>query len=314
MQNTNNLKTKVINDLEYQSNEFINNLGVVSNFKINFKNSNTLGKNDDDYKSSPQIELMSLFEFTSSLPLIKEKNGYNNILTPKVSLRMNPGDMKNYSSTEKNITVDNIFSINRLGLDDSFEEGKSLTIGLNYKKEKLENINKYFEFKVGSVFRDNEEDFIPKNSSLNKKNSNLFGSITSSILENIIIDYDFRLDNNYDKFEYNALNTKFILDNFETNFNFVEENGEAGNENFLENTTIYTHDKNNSFAFKTRKNRKLNLTEFYDLIYEYKNDCLIAGIKYNKQYYEDRDLKPSENLLFTLTLYPLTTYEQSQNR
>ena len=72
--------------------------------------------------------------------------------------------------------------------------------------------------------------------------------------------------------------------------------------------------KNNSFAFKTRKNRKLNLTEFYDLIYEYKNDCLVAGIKYNKQYYEDRDLKPSENLLFTLTLYPLTTYEQSQNR
>ncbi len=314
LQNTNNLKTKVINDLEYQSNEFINNLGFVSNFKINFKNSNTLGKNDDDYKSSPQIELMSLFEFTSSLPLIKEKNGYNNILTPKVSLRMNPGDMKNYSSTEKNITVDNIFSINRLGLDDSFEEGKSLTIGLNYKKERLENINKYFEFKVGTVFRDDEEDFIPKNSSLNKKNSNLFGSVTSSILENIIIDYDFRLDNNYDKFEYNSLNTKFVFDNFETNFNFVEENGEAGNENFLENTTVYNHDKNNSFSFKTRKNRKLNLTEFYDLIYEYKNDCLVAGIKYNKQYYEDRDLKPSENLLFTLTLYPLTTYEQSQNR
>ena len=225
LQNTNNLKTKVINDLEYQSNEFINNLGFVSNFKINFKNSNTLGKNDDDYKSSPQIELMSLFEFTSSLPLIKEKNGYNNILTPKVSLRMNPGDMKNYSSTEKNITVDNIFSINRLGLDDSFEEGKSLTIGLNYKKERLENINKYFEFKVGTVFRDDEEDFIPKNSSLNKKNSNLFGSVTSSILENIIIDYDFRLDNNYDKFEYNSLNIKFLFNNFETNFNFVEENG-----------------------------------------------------------------------------------------
>ena len=97
-------------------------------------------------------------------------------------------------------------------------------------------------------------------------------------------------------------------------YSFVEENGEAGNENFLENTTVYNHDKNNSFSFKTRKNRKLNLTEFYDLIYEYKNDCLVAGIKYNKQYYEDRDLKKRENLLFTLTLYPLTTYEQSQNR
>ena len=104
------------------------------------------------------------------------------------------------------------------------------------------------------------------------------------------------IDNNYNKFEYNSLNAKYIIENFETNFNFVEENGETGNENFLENTSIFNHDENNSFTFKTRRNRKLNLTEFYNLIYEYKNDCLVAGIKYNKQYYEDRDLKPSENL------------------
>ena len=314
LQNTNNLKTKVINDLEYQSNNYITNFGVVNNFNINLKNSNTLGKNDNDYKSSPQIELMSIFEFNSSLPLSKEKGGFKNIFTPKVSLRFNPSDMKNYSSTEKNITIDNIFSTNRLGLDDSFEAGKSLTVGLDYKKEKLNNINKYFEFKVGTVFRDTEEDFIPTSSSLNKKNSNLFGSVTNAILDNIILDYDFRIDNNYDKFEYNSINTKFIFDNFETNFNFVEENGEAGNENFLENTSIYSYNENNAFTFKSRRNRKLNLTEFYDLIYEYKNDCLVAGIKYNKQYYEDRDLKPSENLLFTITLFPLTTYEQSQNR
>ena len=25
--------------------------------------------------------------------------------------------------------------------------------------------------------------------------------------------------------------------------------------------------------------RKINLTEYYDLVYEYQNDCLIAGIK-----------------------------------
>ena len=78
MQDTNNLKTKVINDLEYQSNDFVNNFGFVSNFKINLKNSNTVGKHDDEYKSSPQIELMSIFELSSSLPLIKKINDYNN--------------------------------------------------------------------------------------------------------------------------------------------------------------------------------------------------------------------------------------------
>ena len=63
-------------------------------------------------------------------------------------------------------------------------------------------------------------------------------------------------------------------------------------------------------TFKTRRNRKINLTEYYDLVYEYKNDCLTAGIKYNKTYYQDRDLKPKEDLFFTITLFPLTTYEQ----
>ena len=131
----------------------------------------------------------------------------------------------------------------------------------------------------------------------------------SVLNENISIDYDFRIDNNYDKFEYNSINTEFSYNNFTTKFNFVEENGETGNENFLENLTSLNFDENNFFSFKTRRNRKLNLTEFYDLVYEYKNDCLIAAFKYNKTYYSDRDLKPKEDLLFSVTFFPLTKYE-----
>ena len=53
---------------------------------------------------------------------------------------------------------------------------------------------------------------------------------------------------------------------------------------------------------------KINLTEYYDLVYEYKNDCLIAGVEYKKRYYSNEDLKPSEDLFFSITLFPLTTY------
>ena len=35
------------------------------------------------------------------------------------------------------------------------------------------------------------------------------------------------------------------------------------------------------------------------------------GIKYNKSYYQDGDIKPTEDLLFTITLFPLTTYEHN---
>ena len=77
--------------------------------------------------------------------------------------------------------------------------------------------------------------------------------------------------------------------------------------------TQYSFDEKNSFIFQTRRNRKLNLTEYYDLVYEYKNDCLTAGIKYKKSYYADEDLRPTENLLFTITLFPLTSYEYQAN-
>ena len=101
------------------------------------------------------------------------------------------------------------------------------------------------------------------------------------------------------------------LNNFITNFNFIEENSTLGNTNIFENDSKYNFNEFNSVSFKTRKNREINLTEYYDLVYEYKNDCLTAGIKFNKTYYEDRDLKPSENLMFTISFYPLTSFEQS---
>ena len=87
-----------------------------------------------------------------------------------------------------------------------------------------------------------------------------------------------------------------------------------GETNVFENSISYKIDKNNLLTFKTRRNRKINLTEYYDLVYEYQNDCLTAGIKYKKSYYEDRDLKPTENLLFTITLFPLTTYEYEADK
>ena len=68
----------------------------------------------------------------------------------------------------------------------------------------------------------------------------------------------------------------------------------------------------NSISFKTRRNRKLDLTEYYNLVYEYKNDCLIAGIKYNKTYYKDGDIVPVEELFFSITIVPLGTFSPSK--
>ena len=71
--------------------------------------------------------------------------------------------------------------------------------------------------------------------------------------------------------------------------------------------TNYQFDKNHSLGFSTRKNKRTDLTEFYNLIYEYKNDCLRASLEYNKNYYNDNDVIPEEQFYFSLTITPLGT-------
>ena len=143
---------------------------------------------------------------------------------------------------------------------------------------------------------------------INKKNSNIFGLIDYSLSEYISLGYNFSLANDLNKFEYNSLITTMNFGNFITKFDFLEERGVVGSANIIQNTTKYDFDDQNSISFNTRRNRKLNLTEYYDLIYEYRNDCLVAGIKYKKQYYTNASIKPLEELYFSITIVPLGTF------
>ena len=104
----------------------------------------------------------------------------------------------------------------------------------------------------------------------------------------------------------------FTFDNFYTQFEYLEETGHIGNTHIIENITQYRISDDNTLTFKTRQNRDLNLTEYYDLIYDYKNDCLTASIQYKKNYYNDADIKPVEELFFSITIVPLTTFSPSK--
>ncbi len=314
LDNTNNHKARIINDISFKMNDkILSNIGLRNNLNFYFKNLNSVGKNVSTYKNSPQIEAQSMIELNSELPLSKITEFNNQTLIPRFSLRINPGDMKNHNTDERKVNTDNIFDINRLGIEDSLESGYSFTAGFDFKSENKNDSEKFIQFKLASVFRDSVEDNIPTQTSLNKKNSNIFGSFDYGLSKYINMEYDFAVDNKIEGFKYNSVGLNLSLNNFITEFNFIEEDANLGNTNIFENTTKYNINSNNALTFKTRRNREINLTEYYNLIYEYKNDCLTAGIKFNKTYYEDRDLKPSENIMFTISFYPLTSIEQSLN-
>jgi LPS-assembly protein len=333
LSNTNNLRTTIVNDLNYTSKDFISNLGFKSNFNLYFKNLNVVGKKDTLYTSNTQIDGMNTLKVDSSYPLLKFKNRIKETLTPKVSFRINPiNNMNNYSTTVRTITANNVFDINRLGISNDYEAGRSLTFGLDYKfdtlddnlleettveisndeeDEKLEILkDKYLEIKLATVIRDKNESDIPLSSTLNRKSSDLFGSIENRLYDNVNFLYEFSLDNDMKTINSNVIESEISINNFVTSFNFIEQRNEIGSTHLLSNITEYKIDDNRSLKFSTRRNKKINLTEYYDLSYEYKNDCLTAAIKFNKRFYQDKDLKPTEDLFFSITLIPLTTYER----
>jgi LPS-assembly protein len=312
--NTNVTTSTIKNNLQYSSDEFYFNNGIKTDYIIQIKNSNSMSDNSVKYKNTPQSELMSAYFYNASFPLQKNNINSLNTLIPKLSFRISPHDMKNHNSTGRRIDINNVFSNNRLGLGDSFEGGESLTLGVDFKKEKVNKLDKvteieeYFDFKLATVFRLNNEKYIPVNSTINKKSSNIFGLLNYKPHQNINLNYNFSLTDDFNTLEYSSIGADFEFNNFSTKFDYIEEAGILGNTNLIANTTKYSLNEYNSLIFETRRNREIGLTEYYDLVYEYKNDCLVAGIKYRKDYYKDGDIIPKEELFFSITIVPFYTF------
>ena len=296
----------LINDLNFSSNSFFSNFGSVSNFEIFFKNTIKNGENSPEYSDNTQVENYSSLTFNSSLPLKKINSNFISNLTPKMLINFNPDKSENITDLNRKINSTNLFSNYRLGLTDSLEGGSSITLGFDYDLKNMDN-NKFAGFRLGQIFRDTDETRFPKTSTMQNKSSDLIGLIEFNPSDSLNFNYEFSADNNLDTMNFSKIDGEIKINNFVTTFEFLEENNDIGNVSYITNDVRYDFDKQNSILFNTRRNRKTDLTEFYNLIYEYRNDCLVAAIEYNKDYYQDRDLKPSEEIFFKITITPFAS-------
>ena len=240
--------------------------------------------------------------FTASYPLKKINKNFQKFFTPKASFRYSPSTTKNFSDANSRIDTNSVFALQRLS---TVENGSSLTIGSEYLIKDNDDID-VFKLSLASVFRDKVNDDLPLKSTLGQKTSNIFGDLEIKPNKYFDIKYNFSLDNNLDRSTYDQIITKISINNFVNSFEFLEETGPLGDLGYWNNNTTLNINNQNSFSINKRRNTKTNLNEFYNLIYEYKNDCLTAAIQYNKNYYSDGDLKPSEELFFSLTIVPFT--------
>ena len=307
--NTNIKENILVNDLKYQSNDKISSKGFVSNIKYLIKNFNSEAQKSTKYKSDYDSGLMGIFEYENKLPLINiNADESKEIFTPKLVLKYSPNKTKSMKNDDRLININNIYSLNRLSSSNTVEGGESLTLGAEFRKINKEDLE-FFGIDIASSFRNEEDLDIPISSTLGQKNSNIFSNIFIRPSENFKLDYNFSLDNKLETVNFHNFKNEFKINNFFNTFEYFERSDVAVKQSFYKNTTGLKLDEDNSIRFETRRNKTTNLTEYYNLIYEYKNDCLIASVEYDKNYYSDADLKPEETLLFKLTIVPFTSFQ-----
>ena len=301
-----NINEKVlINNLSYKSFDKITDYGIINSYEIFVKNFNAESKNSKYLKNKRENDLQGIVQFNSSLPLKKQGFKFSSSLTPIFVAKYNPNKNKNIKNTSKFVDYNNIYSINRIGSNETLEGNSSITIGNEFKIfNNTDNTNEIFGINLATSIRDKKNDDLSEKSSLGEKASNIVGQVKINPSDFIDLKYDFLSDNNFGEFKYHNINSTFKVNNFITTFEFIEENDEIGKESFLANETSYVFNNNKSLKFRTRKNKKTDLTEYYNLIYQYKMDCLTAGIEYRKKYYNDGEIKPEESLFFSITLMP----------
>ena len=305
--NTNVYEKVLINDLKFSSNPKITSSGFVNKFNLLLKNITSEGDNSLNYKNKFTSENYGSFFYDISYPLKKNGKFFDNFFTAKGSLMYSPNSNKDLKTLDRKIDINNIFTQNRLSLDDSVEGGQSLTLGGEYSLKEKSNGNDVIRAGLATVLRDNEEKNLPTKSTLNNRGSDFIGSLIFEPNKNLKFDYNFSMDSDFKSSNYNLFKTDLTVNKFVTSFEFLQEDDEVGSESYLSNETAYNFNDTYSLKYRTRRNEKTDFTEFYNLIYEYKNDCLTASVQYNKDYYSDNQLKPTEEIFFSISIIPLTT-------
>jgi len=301
--NTNVFEKVIVNDFLYSSYPRFTNNGLKNNYNFLFKNINTDSKNSKNYKNELDTKIATLIEFNSSYPMKKKTNDYSNILKPIISARYSPNNSKNARDEDRRINVNNVFGLNRLGSNDSVEGGGSLSFGTEFYNIDFAN-REILNLKIANVFRLEEDKNLPINSSLQNKTSDILGELNYNPNDFFKVNYEFSQDQNLKNANYQMLKNEFKINNFITTFEYLNENNSINKDSYLSNKTTYNFKEASSFIFETRENKKTKATEFYNLMYQYRNDCLIAAIQYNKDYYTDRDLKANESIYLNLTIIP----------
>jgi len=244
--------------------------------------------------------------YKASLPMKKNKiNGFN-VFSPNFMVRYAPGHMRNLREDATVLKYSSLFAMNKTS---EIENGLSAILGFDFKKndKNRDGSNRErFSLSVGQVFRTERNEDMPSKSSLDQKTSDIVGELSYNFLNIGNIDYKFSIDHNMNDVNYSEISSNFNLGKVDFNIDYLEEQNHVGKENYVNAGLSLNLSANNKLSLETKKNFKTESTEFYDISYQYTNDCLEAGLVYRREFYEDNDIEQKDSLMFQITFIPFT--------
>jgi len=298
---TNKNINHLYNELNIQSNTKQSNIGILRDYQLLIKNLNTKNRNTN-YKDNGDYYFSGVYQLNSSLPLSKIDGENEKLLIPRVTLKISPEHTIDKRNNSDKIDINNVYSINRLSDKSLTEGGVSLTYGTDYSI--FQESKKILDIQIANNLRLNKNDDLQNVNQIGEKTSNIFGKIYYNPSDYFKTEYNFTLKNNLKDLNEENLLTTFKFKKLVSNFDYLNQNADSLKNLYISNETSYMINENNSLSFSTRKNKTKDLTEYYNFMYKYKNDCLAASIEYNKNFYNDRDVQQNENLIFKLTIIP----------
>ena len=297
---TNKYSNFFVNDLNWTSKDIYFQNGLKGSFLSKIKNINYEAKNIDFYKESTTNELYGAIGYLTELDLQKNNRGANHLLTPKFLVRYSPGQMRKEQSGSR-LTPINAFSLNRLNSINNFETGLTGTIGFDYEYKSQQT---KLDFSLAQIISEKENKKMSSKTSLDEKLSDLVGTSKYKINENIDLTYNFSVDQNLNEMNYNELGTIIDLNQIKIDFSYLQEDKHIGNQEYFKTRVDFMKNENGLLSFETKRNLIKDSSEFYNLSYEYINDCLRAGLVYRREFYNDSELEPENSLMFKITLTP----------
>ena len=208
-------------------------------------------------------------------------------------VKISPNDSRNISKESSILSYSNLFKLNKVKTIDKVDTGSNISLGFDFKINDLNNNNEIknekFKFSLGQIISAEENRDMPSKLTLNEKMSDIIGETSLSFNENVKLTNNFLLDQNLKNFNQNQISLGVTYPKTSFNLSYLEENEHIGDAKYFE-TKAGLNFNNGLISLGAKRNLLTNSAEFYDLSYEYINDCLKAGIAFRREFYRDRDL------------------------